>query len=370
MNDYDFKLIESKWRAKWDDAKIFSTTEDTSKEKFYALIEFPYPSGAGLHCGHTRAFTAMDIVSRLKRMQGYNVLYPIGYDEFGFPTEKYAIATGIQPEIATKQNTDTFTRQLKSLGYCFDWDRCVGTSDPNYFKWTQWMFIQLVKHGIAYRGVDTISWCDNCKIGIANEELENGKCERCGGEVIQKEKSQWMLKMQSYSEKLLNGLDTVDYPENVKKMQTDWIGKSVGCEIKFSVKIDGKIVDDLVVFTTRPDTIFGATYLVIAPEHSILENCKDDSIVAYQHKAKTKTSFERTELQKEKTGVKVQNMVAINPVNNVEIPIFVSDYVIMGYGTGAIMAVPAHDERDFEFAQRFDIPIIPVITGCTEENGK
>jgi len=369
MSEYNFKFIEVKWRKKWDEAGLFRVTEDVNRKKFYALIEFPYPSGAGLHCGHTRPFTALDVVSRLKRMQGYNVLFPIGYDEFGFPTEKYAINTGIHPAIATRDNTNNFTKQLKSLGYCFDWNRCIHTSNPEYFKWTQWMFIQFFKSGIAYRGHDKISWCDNCKIGLTNEELENGKCERCGGEVVQKDKSQWMLKMKSYSDKLLSGLMAVDYPDNIKKMQSNWIGKSVGCEIDFKVKIDDH-EEFLTVFTTRPDTIFGVSYLVIAPEHSILNDCKQDSIVEYQNKTRLKTIFERTELQKEKTGVRVLNMIAVNPINNKEIPVFISDYVVTDYGTGAVMAVPAHDERDFEFAKKFSLPIIPVIKGCEYNNGQ
>jgi len=364
MSDYNFKFIEDKWRRKWDEANLFSVSEDDRKQKFYALIEFPYPSGAGLHCGHTRPFTALDVVSRLKRMQGYNVLFPIGYDEFGFPTEKYAINTGIHPKVATKINTSNFTKQLRSLGYCFDWNRCIHTSDPDYFKWTQWMFIQFFKSGIAYRGKDKISWCPNCKIGITNEELENGKCERCGGEVIQKDKSQWMLKMKSYSDELLDGLRSVDYSDNIKKMQENWIGKSEGFEIDFSVKINEKVIDKITVFTTRPDTIFGVDYLVIAPEHELINDCNIQDVIEYKNKAKTKTLFERTELQKEKTGILLDGMVAINPVNNKEIPIFVSDYVITDYGTGAVMAVPAHDSRDFEFAKKFSVSITPVINGC------
>ncbi len=355
---YYFKNIEKKWSEKWDNAKLFETKEDNTKQKMYLLVEFPYPSGAGLHCGHARPFTAMDVVARLKRMQGYNVLFPMGYDAFGFPTEKYAIKTGIHPRIATDENTNNFTKQLKKLGYSFDWSRCFKTTDIDYVKWTQWMFIKLFNAGLAYRGVDTISWCDECKIGIANEELENGRCERCGSEVVQKEKSQWMLKMQSYSEKLIDGLKEVDFPPNVKKMQIDWIGKSVGCEIDFEV--EGS-TEKIKVFTTRPDTIFGVTYMVLAPEHPLIQNYLNDEIIAYQNKAKTKTKFERTELQKDKTGVLVKGLNAINPANGDKIPVFISDYVVMGYGTGAIMAVPAHDDRDYEFAKKYSLPIIPVI---------
>ena len=362
---YDFKTIEKKWQKIWDDKKLFHVEIDNSKPKFYGLIEFPYPSGAGLHVGHPRSFTAMDVISRKRRMQGYNVLFPIGFDAFGLPTERYAIKNHIHPAIATKQNVENFTKQLKMLGYSFDWDRVVNTTDPAYYKWTQWIFIQLFKAGLAYKGEETISWCPECKIGISNEELENGHCERCGSAVVKKKKSAWILKMQSYSDKLLAGLNEVDFPDSVKKMQSDWIGKSTGAEIHFNI---AGHKEQLCVYTTRPDTIFGVTYMVISPEHPILETLATqikniDEVKAYQAKAAKKSDFERSQLTKEKTGVRLDGISAINPITQKEIPVFISDYVLMGYGTGAIMAVPAHDERDYDFARKFDLPIIQVIEG-------
>ncbi len=370
MKNYGFKTIEKKWQKKWEELKLFTAKIDKSKPKFYALVEFPYPSGAGLHVGHPRSFTAMDVIARKRRMEGFNVLFPIGFDAFGLPTERYAIKTGIHPKIATKQNIENFTKQLKSIGFSFNWDGVVNTTDPNYYKWTQWMFIQMFKAGLAYKGEENIFWCPDCKIGIANEELENGKCERCGSEVIKKIKSSWFLKMRDYGDKLLDGLKNLDFPTSVKTMQTNWIGKSVGAEIDFELKnIDQK----LTIFTTRPDTIFGATYLVIAPEHKILENIKDkiknfDEVLNYQKITCSKTDFERSEVNKNKTGIKLDGIVAINPFTKNEIPVFIADYVLTGYGTGAIMAVPAHDNRDYDFAKKFNLPIIPVVDGGNIEN--
>ena len=369
---YDFNFIEKKWQNIWENEKTFNVKIDKSKKKFYSLVEFPYPSGEGLHVGHPRSFTAMDIISRKKRAEGFNVLFPIGFDAFGLPTERFAIKKGIHPAIATKNNIANFVKQLKSIGFSFDWDRVVNTTDPEYFKWTQWMFIQMVKAGLAYKGEETISWCPECKIGIANEELENGHCERCGSEVQKKKKSAWILKMQSYSDKLLDGLKKVDFPDSVKKMQTDWIGKSVGAEIDFSLK---NFDEKLKVFTTRPDTIFGVSYMVISPEHPLIEKLASsisniDEVRNYQNEAKKKTDFERSQLNKNKTGVKLDGVVAINPFNDNEIPVFISDYVLMGYGTGAIMAVPAHDDRDWEFAKKFNLPIIPVLKSDFDVNEK
>ena len=369
---YDFNFIEKKWQNIWENEKTFSVKIDKSKKKFYSLVEFPYPSGEGLHVGHPRSFTAMDIISRKKRAEGFNVLFPIGFDAFGLPTERFAIKKGIHPAIATKNNIANFVKQLKSIGFSFDWDRVVNTTDPEYFKWTQWMFIQMVKAGLAYKGEETSSWCPECKIGIANEELENGHCERCGSEVQKKKKSAWILKMQSYSDKLLDGLKKVDFPDSVKKMQTDWIGKSVGAEIDFPLK---NFDEKLKVFTTRPDTIFGVSYMVISPEHPLIEKLASsisniDEVRNYQNEAKKKTDFERSQLNKNKTGVKLDGVVAINPFNDNEIPVFISDYVLMGYGTGAIMAVPAHDDRDWEFAKKFNLPIIPVLKSDFDVNEK
>ena len=361
---YDFKTIESKWQKIWEDKKLFHVEIDNSKPKYYSLFEFPYPSGAGLHVGHPRSFTAMDIISRKRRMQGYNVLLPIGFDAFGLPTERFAIKNHIHPAVATKTNVENFTKQLKMLGYSLDWDRVINTTDPEYYKWTQWIFIQLFKAGLAYKGEETIWWCPECKIGISNEELENGHCERCGSEVVKKKKSAWILKMQSYSDKLLEGLSKVDFPESVKKMQTEWIGKSIGAEIDFSLTNSN---EKLTVFTTRPDTIFGANYMVIAPEHPIIEKLSSqikniDEVKKYQTTSAQKSDMDRS-MAKDKTGVRIDGFFAINPFTKKEIPIFISDYVLMGYGTGAIMAVPAHDERDYDFAKKFNLPITEVLKG-------
>lgn len=367
---YDFKAIEEKWQSVWEVEKNFDVKVDKSKKKYFSLVEFPYPSGAGLHVGHPRSFTAMDIISRKRRAEGYNVLFPMGFDAFGLPTERFAIKNHIHPAVATKQNVENFIKQLKSLGFSFNWGGMVNTTDPAYYKWTQWMFIQMFKAGLAYKGEETISWCPECKIGIANEELEAGHCERCGSEVQKKKKSAWILKMQSYSDKLLEGLNRVDFPESVKKMQTEWIGKSVGAEVDFSIKDSD---EKLRVFTTRPDTIFGVSYMVIAPEHSLIEKFSSkiknmDEVVLYQNEAKKKSEFERSQLSKEKTGVRLDGVVAINPLNGKEVPIFISDYVLVSYGTGAIMAVPAHDDRDWEFAKKFGLSIIPVIKSDIDVN--
>ncbi len=362
---YNHREIEQKWQKVWDDEKAFAATDDYSKPKYYALVEFPYPSGQGLHVGHPRPYTALDIVARKRRMQGYNVLYPMGWDAFGLPTENYAIKNKIHPKIVTANNVKRFKSQLHSLGYSFDWDREVNTTDPEYYKWTQWIFLKLFKAGLAYKSEMPINWCTSCKVGLANEEVVNGVCERCGSPVVRKVKSQWMLKITEYAEKLLEGLDHVDFIERVKVSQRNWIGKSQGAEVDFAIA--GKD-DKLTVYTTRPDTLFGATYMVVSPEHPILEKYKDDikniaEINAYQEQAARKSDFERSELAKEKTGVEIDGLKAINPVNNKEIPIWVSDYVLMSYGTGAIMAVPAHDTRDWEFAKKFGLPIIEVVAG-------
>ncbi|MCF0134585.1 MAG: leucine--tRNA ligase [Blautia sp.] len=362
---YNHKAIEQKWQKIWDDKKAFAATEDYSKPKYYALVEFPYPSGQGLHVGHPRPYTALDIVARKRRMQGYNVLYPMGWDAFGLPTENYAIKNKIHPRIVTANNVKRFKEQLKALGYSFDWDREVNTTDVNYYKWTQWIFLKLFNAGLAYKSEMPINWCTSCKVGLANEEVVNGVCERCGSPVVRKVKSQWMLKITEYAEKLLEGLNDVDYIERVKVSQKNWIGKSQGAEVDFC--IDGK-EDKLTVYTTRPDTLFGATYMVVSPEHPMLEKYKEDitnmdAIRAYQDQASRKSDFERSELAKEKTGVQIEGLQAINPVNDKRIPIWVSDYVLMSYGTGAIMAVPAHDTRDWEFAKKFELPIIEVVAG-------
>ena len=362
---YNHHEIEKKWQKVWDDEQAFHVENDYSKPKYYALVEFPYPSGQGLHVGHPRPYTALDIVARKRRMQGYNVLYPMGWDAFGLPTENYAIKNHIHPKIVTKNNVERFKNQLHSLGYSFDWEREVNTTDPNYYKWTQWIFLKLFNAGLAYKSEMPINWCTSCKVGLANEEVVNGVCERCGSEVVRKVKSQWMLKITEYADKLLEGLDTVDYIERVKVSQKNWIGKSVGAEVDFSIK--GK-EDKLRIYTTRCDTLFGATYMVVSPEHPIIDKYKDelnnwDEIAAYREAASKKSDFERAELAKEKTGVMIDGLTAINPVNNKEIPIWISDYVLMSYGTGAIMAVPAHDERDWEFAKKFNMPIIEVVEG-------
>ena len=362
---YNHAEVEQKWQKIWDDEQAFATSTDYSKPKYYALVEFPYPSGQGLHVGHPRPYTAMDIVSRKRRMQGYNVLFPMGWDAFGLPTENYAIKNQIHPKIVTKNNVARFKNQLHSLGYSFDWNREINTTDPEYYKWTQWIFLKLFKEGLAYKAEMPINWCTSCKVGLANEEVVNGVCERCGSEVIRKVKSQWMLKITDYAEKLIEGLDHVDYVEKIAVSQKNWIGKSTGAEVDFSIK--GK-EDKLRIYTTRCDTLFGVTYMVVSPEHPILDKYKDeiknwDEVVAYRAEAAKKSDFERAELAKDKTGVRLDGMTAVNPVNDKEIPIFVSDYVLMSYGTGAIMAVPAHDERDSDFAKKFDLPIIEVVAG-------
>jgi len=360
---YNPKEIEQKWQKIWDDEKAFAASDDYSKPKYYALVEFPYPSGQGLHVGHPRPYTALDIVARKRRMEGYNVLYPMGWDAFGLPTENYAIKNHIHPKIVTKNNVHRFKEQLHSLGYSFDWDREINTTDPEYYKWTQWIFLKLFKAGLAYKAEMPINWCTSCKVGLANEEVVNGHCERCGAEVIRKVKSQWMLKITEYADKLLEGLDHVDYIERVKVSQKNWIGRSTGADVDFPIA--GK-EDKLRIYTTRPDTLFGVTYMVISPEHPYIEKFASeiknlDEVKAYQEQAARKSDFERSELAKEKTGVKIDGLTAVNPVNGKEIPIWVSDYVLMSYGTGAIMAVPAHDERDWEFAKKFNMPIIQVV---------
>ncbi len=362
--EYNFKNTEKKWQDIWDEKGTFVAKNDYSKPKFYALVEFPYPSGQGLHVGHPRSYTALDIVSRKKRLQGFNVLYPMGWDAFGLPTENFAIKNHIHPSIVTEKNVARFKEQLKSLGFSFDWSREVNTTDPGYYKWTQWIFLQLFHEGLAYKKEMAVNWCPSCKCVLANEEAAGGVCERCGSEVVRKVKSQWMLKITDYAEKLLNGLDDVNFIERVKTQQRNWIGRSTGAQVKFKTSAG----DVLEVYTTRPDTLFGATYMVMAPEHALIEAWADklsnmDEIRAYQVASSKKSDFERTEVVKEKTGVCLQGVVAINPVNGKEIPIFISDYVLASYGTGAIMAVPAHDERDYDFAKVFGLPIIEVVKG-------
>ncbi len=362
---YNHREVEQKWQKVWDDEKAFATSDDYSKPKYYALVEFPYPSGQGLHVGHPRPYTALDIVARKRRMQGYNVLYPMGWDAFGLPTENYAIKNHIHPKIVTKNNVERFKNQLHSLGYSFDWDREVNTTDAEYYKWTQWIFLKLFKAGLAYKSEMPINWCTSCKVGLANEEVVNGVCERCGAEVVRKVKSQWMLKITEYADKLLEGLDSVDYIERVKVSQRNWIGKSQGAEVDFTIKDKD---EKLRIYTTRPDTLFGVTYMVVSPEHPVIDKYKNeiknfDQITQYRDMASKKSDFERTELAKDKTGVAIDGLTAINPVNGKEIPIWISDYVLMTYGTGAIMAVPAHDERDWDFAKKFNLPIIEVVAG-------
>ena len=361
---YDHKSIEPKWQEIWENKGVFHAEDNSDKEKFYALIEFPYPSGQGLHVGHPRPYTALDIVSRKRRLQGYNVLYPIGWDAFGLPTENFAIKNHIHPRIVTEQNVARFKKQIQALGISFDWSKEINTTDPEYYKWTQWIFLQLFKKGLAYKKEMSVNWCTSCKCVLANEEVVNGVCERCGSEVVHKVKSQWMLKITEYADRLIDDLDLVDYPERVKTQQKNWIGRSYGAEVDFKTSTG----DTLTVYTTRPDTLFGATYMVISPEHpmiakweSVLENM--DAVKDYQAAAAKKSDFERTEVAKDKTGVKLQGVTAINPVNGREIPIFISDYVLVSYGTGAIMAVPAHDTRDWEFAKKFELPIIEVVQG-------
>ena len=368
-NYYMPNEIEKKWQEIWEKEDAFKVGTDKSKPKFYALVEFPYPSGQGLHVGHPRPYTALDIIARKRRLEGYNVLYPMGWDAFGLPTENYAIKNHIHPKIVTKKNVEHFTEQLKSLGYSFDWNREINTTDPNYYKWTQWIFLQLFKKGLAYKSEMPINWCTSCKVGLANEEVVGGVCERCGGEVVRKVKSQWMLKITEYADKLIDDLDMVDYIEKIKVSQVNWIGRSVGAEVDFKIKDKD---ENLRIFTTRPDTLFGATYMVISPEHPLIDKYKDEiknyeALINYREQAAKKSDFERTELVKEKTGVVIDGLSAINPVNGKEIPIWISDYVLMTYGTGAIMAVPAHDERDWDFAKKFGLPIIEVVAGGNVE---
>ena len=361
---YDYAQIEKKWQDIWDEKQTFAAKDDYSLPKFYGLVEFPYPSGQGLHVGHPRSYTAIDIVCRKKRLEGYNVLYPMGWDAFGLPTENFAIKNHVHPAEVTKKNIANFKRQLKSLGFSFDWSREINTTDPAYYKWTQWIFLQLYKKGLAYKKKMSVNWCTSCKCVLANEEVVNGHCERCGSEVIHKEKSQWMLKITDYAEKLLEGLDEVDFIDRVKTQQRNWIGRSYGTQVKFSTNIG----DTFEVFTTRADTLFGVTYMVMSPEHPLINKWADkitnmDEVTAYKQEAAKKSDFERTELAKDKTGVKISGITAINPVNGKEVPIFIADYVLISYGTGAIMAVPAHDTRDWEFAKKFGLPIIEVVAG-------
>ena len=361
---YDFARIEKKWQEKWEETKPYAAETGSDKPKFYGLIEFPYPSGQGLHVGHPRPFTAMDIVTRKKRMEGYNVLFPIGFDAFGLPTENYAIKNHVHPATVTHNNIQNFTRQLKMLGYGFDWDRCVDTTDPKYYKWTQWIFLQLFKKGLAYKTTMPVNWCTSCKCVLANEEVVNGVCERCGSEVIRKEKSQWMLAITKYAQRLIDDLDDLDYIERVKIQQRNWIGRSTGAELTFDTNTGDKVT----VYTTRPDTLFGVTYMVISPEHPLLKQWKDkiqnwDEVAAYQDAAAHKSDFERGELNKDKTGVRLQGIEVMNPATGEHVPMFVSDYVLMGYGTGIVMGVPGHDQRDWEFATKFGLPIIEVVSG-------
>ena len=360
---YDFKKIDKKWQKKWETEGTFFAKEDPSLKKWYGLVEFPYPSGQGLHVGHPRSYTALDIIARKKRLEGYNVLYPIGFDAFGLPAENYAIKNHIHPKITTEKNVNHFREQLKALGFSFDWSREINTTDPNYYKWTQWIFIQLYKHGLAYKTTMPINYCTGCKVGLANEEVVNGVCERCGSEVVQKEKSQWMLKITEYAQRLIDDLEEVDFLDKIKTQQINWIGRSEGAEVKFKIANSN---EELIVYTTRPDTLFGATYMVVAPEHEFINKFKDkitnlEEIEEYKRLAALKSDFERSELNKEKTGVEIKGIKAINPLTGKEIPIWASDYVLITYGTGAIMAVPAHDSRDWEFAKKFNLPIIPVI---------
>ncbi|MBQ3817413.1 MAG: leucine--tRNA ligase, partial [Clostridia bacterium] len=362
--NYDYEKIEKKWQDIWDEKQTFAAKNDYSLPKFYGLVEFPYPSGQGLHVGHPRSYTALDIVSRKKRLQGYNVLYPMGWDAFGLPTENFAIKNHIHPAVVTEKNIANFKRQLKSLGFSFDWSREVNTTDPSYYKWTQWIFLKLLKNGLAYKKKMSVNWCTSCKCVLANEEVVNGVCERCGSEVVHKEKSQWMLKITEYADKLLDGLESVDFIDRVKTQQRNWIGRSYGTQVKFNTTCG----DEFEIYTTRADTLFGVTYMVMSPEHPLIEKWADkieniEEVLKYKAEAAKKSDFERTELQKEKTGVCIKGIKAINPVNGTEIPIFISDYVLISYGTGAIMAVPGHDTRDWEFAKKFSLPIIEVVAG-------
>lgn len=362
--NYDFKQVEKKWQNRWEETGVFHAKNEYDRPKFYCLVEFPYPSGQGLHVGHPRSYTALDIVARKKRLQGYNVLYPMGWDAFGLPTENYAIKNHIHPEIVTRDNVAHFKQQLQSLGFSFDWSREVNTTDPSYYKWTQWIFLQLFKKGLAYKKEMAVNWCPSCKCVLANEEAAGGVCERCGSEVVRRVKSQWMLKITAYAQRLLDDLDDLDFIDRVKVQQRNWIGRSTGAEVDFTATTG----DKMTVYTTRPDTLFGATYMVLSPEHPLIEKWADkienlDEVRAYQAEAARKSDFERTEVNKDKTGVCIQGVRAVNPVNNTEIPIFISDYVLVSYGTGAIMAVPAHDTRDWEFAKKFELPIIEVVQG-------
>lgn len=364
MESYNFKAIEKKWQDKWEETGAFHAETNSKKPKYYTMIEFPYPSGAGLHVGHPRSYTALDIIARKRRMEGYNVLYPIGWDAFGLPTENFAIKNKVHPKIVTAKNIANFTRQLKMLGFSFDWSREINTTDPSYYKWTQWIFLQLFKHGLAYKQEMPINWCTGCKVGLSNEEVVNGVCERCGSEVVQKRKSQWMLKITEYAQRLIDDLDDVNYLEKIKTQQKNWIGRSEGAEVKFKLSTG----DEMIVYTTRADTLFGATYTVMSPEHPLIEKMKDsitnyDEVLAYKTEAAKKSEFERTELAKEKTGVKLEGFYAVNPANGAKLPVFISDYVLVTYGTGAIMAVPAHDSRDWDFAKKFNLPIIEVVSG-------
>ncbi|HHX20968.1 MAG TPA: class I tRNA ligase family protein, partial [Clostridiales bacterium] len=362
---YNPEVIEKKWQKIWEEEHAFEASSDFSKPKYYCLIEFPYPSGAGLHVGHPRSNTALDIIARKRRMEGYNVLYPIGWDAFGLPTENYAIQHHVHPAKVTQENVDHFRKQLKRIGFAFDYSREVNTTDPAYYKWTQWIFLKLYEHGLAYKAEMPINWCTSCKCGLANEEVVDGVCERCGGEVVRRIKNQWMLRITKYAQKLLDGLDTVDFIERVKTQQRNWIGRSEGAEVDFAIEGTNH---KLRVYTTRPDTLFGATYMVLSPEHPLIDTLKEkitnmEALLAYREQAARKSDFERTEMAHNKTGVEITGIQAINPATGKEIPIWISDYVLMSYGTGAIMAVPGHDERDWEFAREFGLPIIEVVAG-------
>ncbi len=366
---YNHKYVEDKWQKYWMEHETYKAYNDSKKEKFYYLIEFPYPSGAGLHVGHVRSYTALDAMARKKRMMGYNVLFPIGWDAFGAPAEQYAIKNHIHPSVAVLENIKTFKAQIQKLGILFDWSREFSTTDPSYYKWTQWQFLKFFEHGMAYKAKKNINWCPNCKTGLSNEDAAGGVCERCGSRVEQREKEQWMLRMSDYAEELINGLDDTQFQERTKVAQINWIGKSTGAEVKFPIK---DFDDELVVYTTRPDTLFGVTFMVVAPEHpiikkyeSVIKNMED--IKQYQDYANKKTEFERTKIAKDKTGVMIEGLKVINPVNGKEVPIYIADYVMMGYGTGAIMAVPAHDERDYDFAKKYNIEIIPVISSGDDD---
>ena len=369
MTPYEPSTVEPKWQRIWNEEKAFAATDDFTKPKYYALVEFPYPSGQGLHVGHPRPYTALDIVARKRRMEGYNVLYPMGWDAFGLPTENYAIKNRIHPRIVTERNVAHFKQQLQILGYSFDWDREINTTDPDYYHWTQWIFLKLFKAGLAYKTEMPINWCTSCKVGLANEEVVGGRCERCGGEVIRRMQTQWMLKITAYADQLIDGLDSVDYIERVKVSQKNWIGRSTGAEVDFSVESTD---DRLRIYTTRPDTIFGATYMVVSPEHPLIDKYADriqniEEVRAYREAAAKKSDFERAELAKDKTGVELKGLRAVNPATGKPIPVWTSDYVLMSYGTGAIMAVPAHDERDWEFAKKFALPIVEVVAGGNVE---